>query len=434
MKRVADCFVLKCSLFFLAIMAVGQNASAYNYSEIAPNGQVLYYNINFEDGYAEVTNPRPAVYRPTGNLIIPSFITYLGQIYPVTAIGDRAFQGCVLLTSVVIPDSVTHIGEFAFVDCGGLTAVNIPDAITYIGRSAFAGCSGLTSIHIGRSIQVIDYFAFRNCSSLTSLIIDGHATIRFWAFEGCGNLTTAILSVDTIFNSFKSCDNLTNVTLGPSLAFIGDSAFGGCSRLDSIVCKAMTPPSVSSISFIGVSDDAIVVVPCGAAEAYESTGDWAWSRFNIQEDFVYDFSATSNDSARGTATIITEPTCENRWARVRADAYTGYHFDHWSDGNRDNPRYIAVLRDTHLVAYFASDNEEEGIEETAEEGVKLYQSNGQIVVEGAEGSRVMVYDVYGRLLATKRDDGGLLRFDVPAAGVYLVRVGDAPARRVAVVW
>ena len=436
MKRMADCFVLKCSLFFLAIMAMGQNASAYDYVGVAPGGQMLFYNI--VDGHAEVTSPKQNEahygYKTTGNLIIPSFITYLGQIYPVTAIGDRAFQGCVLLTSVVIPDSVTHIGEFAFVDCGGLTAVNIPDAITYIGRSAFAGCSGLTSVHIGRSIQVIDYFAFRNCSSLTSLIIDGHATIRFWAFEGCGNLTTAILSVDTIFNSFKSCDNLTNVTLGPSLAFIGDSAFGGCSRLDSIVCKAMTPPSVSSLSFIGVSDDAIVVVPCGAAEAYESTGDWAWSRFNIQEDFVYDFSATSNDSARGTATIITGPTCENRWARVRADAYTGYHFDHWSDGNRDNPRYIVVLQDTHLVAYFASDNEEEGIEETAEDGVKLYQSNGQIVVEGAEGSRVMVYDVYGRLLATMRDDGGLLRFDVPAAGVYLVRVGDAPARRVAVVW
>lgn len=118
---------------------------------------------------------------------------------------------------------------------------------------------------------------------------------------------------------------------------------------------------------------------------------------------------------------------------MRADAYPGYHFDHWSDGNRISPRYIAVVRDTHLVAYFASDNGEEGIEETVEEGAKIYQSNGQIVVESAEGSRVMVYDVFGRVLATKRDDGGLLRFDAPAAGVYLVRVGDAPARKVAVV-
>lgn len=121
---------------------------------------------------------------------------------------------------------------------------------------------------------------------------------------------------------------------------------------------------------------------------------------------MFDISATSSNPARGTVTIITEPTCDYREAQVQANAYHGYHFDHWSDGNRNNPRYIVVLKNTHLVAYFASDNgEEEGIEEAAEEGVKLYQRNGQIVVEGAEGKRVMVYDVYGRLLATKRDDG-----------------------------
>ena len=146
-----------------------------------------------------------------------------------------------------------------------------------------------------------------------------------------------------------------------------------------------------------------------------------------------DFSATTGDPAQGAVAIITAPTCDNREAEIRANAYHGYHFDHWSDGNTDNPRYIVVLQDTHLVAYFASDNGEEGIEETTEKGVKLYQRNGQIVVEGAEGNRVMVYDVFGRMLATKRDDGGLLRVDVPATGVYLVKVGDAPARRVVVV-
>lgn len=85
------------------------------------------------------------------------------------------------------------------------------------------------------------------------------------------------------------------------------------------------------------------------------------------------------------------------------------------------------------MAYFASDNgDDEGIEETAEEGVKLYQLNGQIVVEGTDGNRVTVYDMYGRMLATKRDEGGMLRVDVPATGVYLVKVGDTPARRVVV--
>ena len=41
-------------------------------------------------------------------------------------------------------------------------------------------------------------------------------------------------------------------------------------------------------------------------------------------------------------------------------------------------------------------------------------------------------DVEVWVFAVKRDEGGLLRVDVPAAGVYLVKVGDAPAHRVVV--
>jgi hypothetical protein len=41
--------------------------------------------------------------------------------------------------------------------------------------------------------------------------------------------------------------------------------------------------------------------------------------------------------------------------------------------------------------------------------------------------------MYGIVLDTKQNVGGMLRVDVPAVGVYLVKVGDAPARRVVVV-
>ena len=148
---------------------------------------------------------------------------------------------------------------------------------------------------------------------------------------------------------------------------------------------------------------------------------------------VYDFSATSSNPARGTVTIVTEPTCDYREAQVQANAYHGYHFDHWSDGNTDNPRYIVVMQDTTIIAYFYSDNgEDEGIEETEEEKVKLYQRNGQIVVEGAEGNPVYLYDVVGRLIATRRETVQEVLLDVPASGAYLVKIGDAPARRIVV--
>ena len=80
-----------------------------------------------------------------------------------------------------------------------------------------------------------------------------------------------------------------------------------------------------------------------------------------------------------------------------------------------NPRRIVVQQDTTIMAYFAFDyGEEEGIEEPAEESIKLYQRNGQIVVEGAEGNPVYLYDVVGRLLATKRETAQEVLLDVPA--------------------
>ena len=79
----------------------------------------------------------------------------------------------------------------------------------------------------------------------------------------------------------------------------------------------------------------------------------------------------------------------------------------------------------------------EGIDGIQAVDVHVYQRNGQIVVESDDGSRlpeVMVYDVAGRPLpAHGTDRGPSASFDVPATGVYLVKVGDASVRRVVVV-
>ena len=76
--------------------------------------------------------------------------------------------------------------------------------------------------------------------------------------------------------------------------------------------------------------------------------------------------------------------------------------------------------------------EGEGIDNIALLNAKIYQRNGQIVVEGAEGHPVCLYDVVGRLLATKRETAQEVLLDEPVSGAYLVKIGDAPARRVVV--
>ncbi len=76
---------------------------------------------------------------------------------------------------------------------------------------------------------------------------------------------------------------------------------------------------------------------------------------------------------------------------------------------------------------------EEGIGDAETINAKVYSSRGQIVVEGADGNRVTLYDVTGRVLATKQDDYSPLHFDAPASGTYIIKIGAYPARRVVVI-
>ena len=93
-----------------------------NYTFICTGFLTFYLNGNsyFPNNNARVFDCDES---KSGDLIIPSTISYNGTTYSVTSIGDRAFYYCSGLTSVAIPNSVTSIGESAFYGCTGLTSV-----------------------------------------------------------------------------------------------------------------------------------------------------------------------------------------------------------------------------------------------------------------------------------------------------------------------
>lgn len=51
----------------------------------------------------------------------------------VTSIGDRAFEGCELLSKIELPSTLERIGEFAIDDNCQLEKITIPASVTYIG-------------------------------------------------------------------------------------------------------------------------------------------------------------------------------------------------------------------------------------------------------------------------------------------------------------
>ena len=82
-----------------------------------------------------------------GNVVIPEKLTSFSGEYPVTGIGDNAFEGSTRLTTVTIPNGVNTIGKEAFYGCSRLNSIKIPNTVTTIGEQAFEVCLALLKVY-----------------------------------------------------------------------------------------------------------------------------------------------------------------------------------------------------------------------------------------------------------------------------------------------
>jgi hypothetical protein len=212
------------------------------------------------------------------NVVIPA----MTNGYPVTSIGDYAFNGSPI-TNVTIPNSVTSIGYAAFHDCTGLTSITvdasnsayssmngvlfdkpqatllqfpgglggsytIPNGVTSLGDSAFDSCTSLTSVIIPNSVTSIGYAAFRDCIRLKNVSIpDGVTNIGTYAFTYCTSLTSVTIpnSVTSLGDFMFESSGITNVTIPNSVTNIGSGTFKDCTRLKNV----SIPDGVTSIGY-----------------------------------------------------------------------------------------------------------------------------------------------------------------------------------------
>ena len=179
----------------------------------------------------------------TGTLVTGCMNTVIPAT--VTSIGDNAFSGCFMLTSLSIPKSVTAIGNYAFAECTSLSSINIPASVTHIGDAAFSGCSALRTLDIPNTVSSLGQAAFGECSSLESITLPKSVSlIGDFEFYGCAmlkaiNIPQSVRSIGTA--AFRGCLSLTAINIPKSVNSIGRSAFRECPSLASVTVASGNP-------------------------------------------------------------------------------------------------------------------------------------------------------------------------------------------------
>ena len=83
----------------------------------------------------------------------------------VHIIGTRAFYRCKELKKLHLPAKLKKIGNEAFYFCG-IDSVELPEGLEYLGEGAFFRCKNLKKVRIPRSVKHIDKWVFHGCNSL----------------------------------------------------------------------------------------------------------------------------------------------------------------------------------------------------------------------------------------------------------------------------
>ena len=166
-------------------------------------------------------------------------------------------------TSYTVPSSVTVLGENSFYYSEKLTSIVLQTGLTTVEDDALHCCPNLQTVSIPSSLTSIG-----SCFLCISKV--EHVKIP----EGVTELKLQFLD---------ECSELKTVELPASLTTAGGYFCGSCTKLQSVTCKAATPPVLTSSDFKNVVLAGVTLkVPSASVSAYEGAAVWK----NFKKPFV----------------------------------------------------------------------------------------------------------------------------------------------------
>ena len=467
--------------------SVTYNGVTFTVTEIGNKGSFynpLYNHDNYNELYNATTINIPNTIISIGDSAFANGVNGMNLqtvniAGSVTSIGAHAFGGCNRLTSInfntTTPPSLgtgVFIGvplyAFIHIPCGATMNYANNSQLNQFSHFVEEGMYGTVSLQqtTGGTISMTQE---PTCSSPAILTATPSTTYSFaaydfvsWSDGDTNNPRTLYVTYDTVisaiftprqfYNIAEVFDSTQGYAVGDTALF-GDTASFTAYPYHGYAFSVWKAYNSSTHQWFTISDE----------NPYYRVMDYS---LRLRAEFTTaQFMVTLQSNGGGIVNIGNSGSNTGRFnylssVYIYATPSTGYRFMMWSDSNEFASRYITVRGDTTLTALFAPiaslrdtiydtvyvhdtiivhdtvvihDTIVVGIENVETINAKIYQRNGQVVVEGVEGNMVTLYDVNGRLLATKQDDYMPLSFEVPTTGTYMIKIGSAPARKVVVI-
>lgn len=436
-------------VLLIACIATFNKAYAQYYKFDADNNGVTIHYTARGNSATVVSNDE----KYSGDVVIPSTVSYDGIDFSVVAIGSFAFSESADLNSVSLPSSLLSIGDYAFYGCTSLKSIVVPNAVTSIGSNAFDGCTNLSSATLSSSLKSIEYhtfyncrslrtleipnsvrkigdmafqncrllstiqipnsvtsigtFAFEKCSSLVSLTIPNQLTsIEQYTFAGCSRLTTLEIPSSVTFIdewAFYDCSGLKTVTIPNSVSYIGEWAFTSCDAITSVISEIESPFNMSEYVFErDVKKQAVLHVPAGSKEAYLSATGWDFKNIEEEKPSLYDLVMWAKDGSKiATYALTGKPKVtfnENKFA-VECD---GLEIEYYELDN--------------LARFTYEKNTETAIRSITTDKGKFVMNGGVLTFSSLKAnSTISIYSLNGALVFKKT---------IPQAGEYTLNIAN----------
>lgn len=196
-----------------------------------------------------------------------------GDTDPDDSVKGGCFADWTTLSKVALYGNTISIGDYAFEDCVRLENVTLPETVMELGKIPFKGCEMLSYVNFqgspyftcdnsiiyqtdsaGTKFKLVEYLEGRESGSITTSEVETVTTVAEEAFAGT-KVSFVDLSTSMIKNipvrAFADCAKLIQVVLPDSVTAVESQAFTGCNNLQRI-----TIPGVYTVFRVDAMDTA----------------------------------------------------------------------------------------------------------------------------------------------------------------------------------